>query len=321
MSSITNAQNLITNVFRPVYIYDGTLQTFMPKMELSNVDTYIGNEVRVFRDQVGDQSNNVYVGSNAGNSYLNINSNSQVTAVGANAGATISNVSNSVYLGYSAGYAAQDANTVIAIGANAFGGGTSNILIGNGISGSNTNITSNNILIGHGIAAFTTPTSNKLQIGNLIYGNFSNKWVGIGTSNQSINYVQLDVSGGAYIHGKMGIQMTPSNSLNVNGETQSTGGFFSLAGTSLIADGASELVGTLDYGTIMYSAHDTASISNYYTRMAFVIDPAGGSTATLSSSSNGYITMSNSGSNLYVNNTDTSPHTVAWSITLFPLTP
>ena len=286
------------------------------------MDTYIGNEVRVFRDQVGDQSNNVYVGSNAGNSYLNINLNSQVTAVGANAGATISNVSNSVYLGYSAGYAAQDANAVIAIGVNAFGGGTSNILIGNGISGINTNITSNNILIGHGIAAFTTPTSNKLQIGNLIYGNFSNKWIGIGTSNQPLPYVQLDVSGGAYIRGKVGIQMTPSNSLNVNGETQSTAGFFSMAGTSWIQNGASALVGSLQYGTMMLSAQDTDTISNYFNRTVFVPDLTGGiSPLIVSGTSNGYITISNSGSNIYVNNTDTSPHTVAWSTTIFPLRP
>jgi hypothetical protein len=319
MSSITNAQNLITNVFRPVYIYDGTLQTFMPKLELSNVDTYIGNEVRVFRDQVGDQSNNVYVGSNAGNSYLNINSNSQVTAVGANAGSTISNVSNSVYLGYSAGYASQNANAVIAIGVNAFGGGTSNILIGNGPG---SNVGSNNILVGHGISSFASSTSNKLQIGNLIYGNFSNKWVGIGTSNQSINYVQLDVSGGAYIRGKVGIQMTPSNSLNVNGETQSTGGFFSLAGTSLIANAASMLVGTLKYGTMIFSAQDVGTISNYYNHTVFVPDLTGGiSPLNVSGTSNGYVTMSNSGSNIYVNNTDTSPHTIAWSITLFALRP
>jgi hypothetical protein len=319
MSSITNAQNLITNVFRPVYVYDGTLQTFTPRLEMSNVDTYIGNEVRVFRDQVGDQSNNVYVGSNAGNSYSNINGCSDVTAVGALAGSTISNVSNSVYLGYSAGYASQNANAVIAIGVNAFGGGTSNIVIGNGPG---SNVGDSNILIGHGITTFPTPTSNKLQIGKLVYGDFSNKWVGIGTTNQYNPNVQLDVSGGLFISGKMGIQMSPSNSLNVNGATQSTSGFFSSAGTSLIPNGSSALVGTLQYGTMIFSAQDTGSLSNYYNHTVFVPDIAGGiSPLNVSGTSNGYITMSNSGSNIYVNNTNTVPHTVAWSITIFPLRP
>jgi len=283
------------------------------------VDTYIGNEVRVFRDQVGDQSNNVYVGSNAGNPYSNINSCTQVTAVGANAGATISNVSNSVYLGYSAGYASQNANAVIAIGVNAFGGGTSNIIIGNGLG---SNVVSNNILIGHGITSFTSPTSNKLQIGNLIYGNFSNKWVGIGTSVQPLSYVQLDVSGGAYIRGKVGIQMTPSNSLNVNGETQSTAGFFSMAGTSLIQGEDIVLIGTLQNGTMMLSAQDVANLSNYYTRNVFVPDITGViSPVNLSTASNGYTTIYISNSEIFVSNVDTSPHTFAWSTTIFPLRP
>ena len=63
MSSTTNIQNLLVNVFRPVYRYEippGSSNTiFVPKLELSNIDTYSGNSVSVFTAAIGDASNNV----------------------------------------------------------------------------------------------------------------------------------------------------------------------------------------------------------------------------------------------------------------------
>jgi len=50
MSSTTGAQNLLTNVFRPVYTYaiptGGTTAIFTPKLEISNVDVVSGQLYR-----------------------------------------------------------------------------------------------------------------------------------------------------------------------------------------------------------------------------------------------------------------------------------
>jgi carbonic anhydrase/acetyltransferase-like protein (isoleucine patch superfamily) len=123
MSSTTGSQNLLVNVFRPVYRYEiptgGSAAIFTPKLEISNIDTVTANSLTVFTASVGDSNGNVYVGSNAGNSYEFRKLCSNVTALGFGAGNNISNVSNSVYIGFNAGAGAASATSVIAIGANA----------------------------------------------------------------------------------------------------------------------------------------------------------------------------------------------------------
>jgi len=249
MSSASNVQNLLVNVFRPVYTYDPTTTVFTPKLELSNIDVVTANSISVFSAAVGDSASNVYVGSNAGNSYLNIRSCCNVTALGFGAANLISNVSNSVYLGYNTGAGAVNANAVIAIGANTSGNGASNVFLGNATGSTG----SNNLLFGHGISSTATSNiyignrivssgnsnivighdvttgtiSNTLRIGTTIAGDLATQWVGIGGTfapADSLNH--LDVSGNTYIYGNLGINAIPGDrTLDVAGNFQADDGF------------------------------------------------------------------------------------------------
>ena len=319
MSSTSNVQNLLVNVFRPVYVYDPTAQLFTPKLEMSNVDTYIGNSIFVLRAQVGDSASNVYVGIGSGNDpTVSIRACRNVTALGYNAGSGISNVSNSVYLGFGAGIGAVSANNVIAIGYEANGNGSSNIHIGSNTGGTG----SNNIYIGHGIVPGFQ--SNAIQISDYIYGDSSKKWVGIGVSSPAYSTNKFDVSGTAYIYGKMGIQMQPSNSLNVNGETQSTGGFFSITGANVLAASQELVIGRLvSRGSMLIQGQDvTTPGSNYLSRLVYVSDSTGGTAPiTMTGTSNGYLSFTYSGSNILISNTDSAEHSFDWTITSFPLNP
>ena len=329
MSSTTNIQNLLVNVFRPVYEYNtlDPIQLFKPKLELSNVDTYIGNSVRVLRGDVGDGGSNVYVGILSGNNATvvsNFNGCRNVTALGYSAAANISNVSNSVYIGFDAGKNQSNSSSNVIIGANNTTIGSavsSNIFIGCGTG----SIGSNNILIGTGLLPGNV--DNTIRIAQNIAGNILTKWVGIGGVIQPTypTLTTLDVSGHTHIAGKMGIQMLPSNSLNVNGETQSTGGFFSLTGAVLLDGNGSCNVAILceQQGTMLLQAQDsTTSDSNYISRNIYVRDKTGvNAPVPIGGTSNGYVTFTYSGSNIVLSNTDASPHTFKWSITSFPLSP
>ena len=222
MSSTTGIQNLLVNVFRPVYRYDTLTNLFTPKLDLSNVDTYSGNIVQATRADFGDSAGNMYVGSNSGNAVGATRANVYATAIGEFAGSNISNVSNVTYLGYNAGAGAQGTltapvNDVIGIGVSAGGAGVSNIFLGNSTKGTG----SNNILIGHGI---DTGTSNyRFRIGSTIYGDLSTNWIGIGrpTPYDPVNN-RLDVSGNTYIFGQLGLNITPgTRTLDVNGDFRS----------------------------------------------------------------------------------------------------
>jgi len=328
MSSTRNVQNLITTVFRPVYYYDLTTKAFIPHVEMSNVDTYIGNEVRVFRAQVGDSMNNMYVGIGSGNSYSNTTSgNSNLTAVGVSAGSSTNNVSNSVYVGGAAGSGQSSVSNVIAIGVSALGGGSNNIFIGN----STGNGSSNNIFIGHNIAPAST-VSNTLNIHNLVYGDFSNHSIGIGTSNRAYgDLTNFDVSGGVYVSGKIGVQMQPSNSLNVNGATQTTGGVYSFSGSNLVQPQSAVIVGTTSsgastspLGNFLVSAQDiTTPETNYATAMYFCSALTEQPRRITSNVRDGDVAISfSSFCNIAVENSnETTARTIYWSITYFPLTP
>jgi hypothetical protein len=195
MSSSAGIQNLLVNVFRPVYTYDTNTGVFTPTLQLANV-AYSGTTISVSNAAIGDGNQNVYVGSNAGNSYLDIRACDDNTTLGFGAGGLISNVSNSVYLGYNAGYQASNASNVIAIGSNTGGNGINNIFLGNGTGSTG----SNNILIGHSIAGVAS--NNLLRIGSTLYGNLASRWVGIGTDT-STSGTNFDVSGNARISGTL----------------------------------------------------------------------------------------------------------------------
>jgi hypothetical protein len=332
MSSTTNVQNLITTVFRPVYYYANGAG-FTPHMEMSNIDTYIGNEVRVFRAQVGTSiGNNVYVGVGSGQPYTKDTGNVNLTAVGYNAGANTTRVTNSVYLGSSVGVSLTDVSAVIAIGASTSGQGSNNIFIGNKTG----NASSNNIYIGHNLVPAST-VSNSLDINNLIYGDFSNQWVGIGTSNRLYTTVPqgMDVCGTLCVFGKVGIQMSPVNSLNVNGATQSTGGYYSASGSNNMAPGDVVIIGTFGDGTsaskmgnALITVQDMPSPgtpgTNYETGMYFYrgtsLAPVQLTSTTDTQGGHAHITFSSS--NIQISNASTgSSHLYYWSITHFPLTP
>jgi hypothetical protein len=348
MSSTSNVQNFLVNVFRPVYTYDPTTTTFTPKLELSNIDTYSGNTVSVFTAAIGDGSNNVYVGSNAGNSYTTIKACRNVTAVGYSAGSNISNVSNSTYVGFEAGKAALSASNVVAIGANTNGNGISNVYVGTGAgSGGNSNVFlgagttgtgSSSILIGPGLSDASSNSVFKLGQ-TYLTGNMSTKWLGLGTTSPYDPYNKMDISGNLYVFGQQGLNTVPSRTLDVNGDFHvsdgggsmdvsgglitSTNGFVSRQGTISNAGApSSTTVGTLKKGIIAVSAQHTASASHYESIMAFCIDPTDGSTAVdmTSNVQLGDVTVvfQSGGSNIQISNVNTIK-TISWSVTYFPL--
>ena len=327
MSSTSNVQNLFVNVIRPVYRYDPATANFTPKIEVSNVDTVSGNSISVFTAAIGDQSNNMYVGSNAGNVYTNIQGCCNTVALGVRAGNMISNVSNSVFLGFNAGAGAISASSNIIIGANTNGNGSSNIVIGTG-SGT---VGSSNIFIGQAIAPGNV--SNQLRIGGTIAGDLSNRWVGIGgptTPSDSLN--KLDVSGNTYIFGNLGLNTVPGfRTLDVNGNfraddgigsldfsngvTVSEGGFASVQSNVSVGVG-STTIGSIRKGIIHVSAVDQASSANRAAYIYFAWTAS--NVSALASSSNGNTDITTSSTNIQISNT-TSTKTYDYSITYFPL--
>lgn len=347
MSSTTGIQNLLVNVFRPVYSYEipvgGSTQVFVPKLEVSNIDTYSGNTVSVFTAAIGDANSNVYVGSNAGNSFTTTKLCRNVTAVGFSAGSNISNVSNSTYVGFNAGAGAVSASNVVAIGANAIGDGTNNVYVGAGtgstgssniyIGTSNTGLGSGNILIGQGISVGSS--NNTLRIGdNLVYGDLAGKWIGIGTPTPNDANNKFDVSGNMYVLGQIGVNRVPVRTVDVNGnfrasdasgtidfnqgDLQSTGGYYSTRGTTSIPSGTTT-IGVLKKGIINLSCVDVASTANRSAYILFASDATGVTIPdVLISNSTGALDFAPSGSNIQISNSGSTLN-VAWSITYFPL--
>jgi hypothetical protein len=337
MSSTTGIQNLLVNVIRPVYAYDPTATLYTPKIEMANVDTYSGNVVSVLRADISDAVSNVYVGTNSGNTPATLTKNCVTNvALGVSAGNSISNVSNSVYLGFNAGNGAANASNVIGIGANAGGNGINNIFLGN-----NTQSTgSSNILIGHGIDLGAQ--SSRLQIGGLVYGDFTSNWVGIGTStpiNDGSN--RFDVSGNTHIYGNLAVNVTPGDrTLDVNGNFRaddgsekidfnnglfvSSGGYQSDYGrVNGVVPTQVVSIGPLKRGIILVSAQDTANATTHYdSKMVYCSDPTNGTYTTLMTSNvqsgQVYVQFEVGGSNIQFSNS-TNPRDIRWSITYLPL--
>lgn len=340
MSSTTGIQNLLVNVFRPVYTYDATTTLYTPKLDMSNIDTYLGNTVSVFTAAVGDANRNVYVGSNAGNPYTTLQSCSNVTAIGFNAGSSISNVSDAVYVGYSAGANIQDASNVVAIGSGAIGGGISNVYIGTNtgsagdsniyIGTSNTGSGSNNILIGQGISVGSSNSVFRLG-STYLYGDMSTKWLGLGRSAPIDSNSKFDVSGNVYVFGQQGINRSPERTLDVNGDfrasdsngtldffggvTSSSNGFASVRGTTTVSGGVTA-IGTIKKGIIMVSAVDSGSSANRAARM-FLAYTTSNVTEIGSNIAAGNTSITTSSTNIQL--TDATNATYTWSITYFPL--
>lgn len=220
MSSTTGVQNLLVNVFRPAYFYDTTATLYTVKLDMSNVNTFYGNNAVVLWANVGDAGSNVYVGVNAGNDpTVTLKNCSNNTAVGYGAGSNIFNVQNSTYIGFAAGAGAAATSNTIAIGASAYGNGNSNIYIGNG-TGANGSTGSNNIFVGHAIAPGNVSYQMRLGYSSNITlaGDLSQNWVGVGRTARSDTNVKFDVSGDTRIQGNLGVNITPgTRTLDVNG--------------------------------------------------------------------------------------------------------
>lgn len=226
MSSTTNVQNLLVNVFRPTSVYDPITTLFQVKLDMSNVNTVFANDFYGLRADIGDSNNNMYVGVGSGNPIDLPNACSNNTVLGVFAGAGMSNVTNSTYLGYTAGQGASNADQTIAIGAGAVGNGLLNLYIGNNTGGSG----DGNLFIGHAITAPPT-LSNTMYIGlggPIITGKFAaappyTQRVGLLESNP-----QYPVHMGTYtfISNGLGINADPAaHTLNVNGDCRMEDGF------------------------------------------------------------------------------------------------
>ena len=293
MSSTSGVQNFLVNVFRPVYTYDATTTLFTPKLELSNIDNYSGNTISVFTAAVGDSNRNVYVGSNAGNSYTTTKLCSNVTAVGFGAGSNISNVSNSTFLGYQAGAAAVGATSNVAIGTNTNGNGTSNVYVGagTGSAGSSnvflgagvTGTGSGSILIGPGLSDASTNSVFKLGT-TYLTGNLSTKWLGLGTLTPYDSNNKLDISGNLYVFGQQGINRVPTRTLDVNGDFRAsdangtldfTNGSLTVTGgfnRTLTATAVAQPI--LQYGKVSASGtsgNTTVTLSTAYSDTGYVV--------------------------------------------------
>jgi hypothetical protein len=124
MSSTSNSQNLLVNVFRPTYVYSsGTGYT--PKLVLSNIDILTANQIVTDNFQFGGLSGNVYIGSNVGGA----TSSSNNVAVGVNAMSTGTNTRGTVAIGYSALQVANNSCNSVVIGTETTGGGVSNVIL------------------------------------------------------------------------------------------------------------------------------------------------------------------------------------------------
>jgi len=241
--STANVQNLLSNVFRPTFVYDIGNQVYRTKLELLNIDTVSANMISTYFASVGDVRSNVYVGLGAGNPYSNMvsSSNYYTTFLGAGAGFGSSNVSNSVFLGYNAGQGSVNSTNTIAIGSNADGDGSNNIYIGAGAGMAGAAGTSN-IFIGHGntltgvtkqfllgplVGQPPSSLTNSLGSNYLLGGDFASNRLGINLSNPTYN---LDVNGYARIGtnsvGGLGVNTNPLDfTFNVNGDMQVTDGY------------------------------------------------------------------------------------------------
>ena len=208
MSSTSNAQDLLVNVFRPTYRWDSNTG-FVPSLVISNVTEVITESVRTDRLAVSDSNLNTYIGSNAGANATGTASN---VALGYSAMGGALNSSNNVAVGMFSldGLSNSDCNVALGARTDITGQGTQNVLIGPNVTMGTGN---KNILIGVDISAGNV--SNRFQLGTLLYGDLSSGFLGV---NNTAPTRAFDVSGITVFRGKVGFQNdNPVYSLDVNG--------------------------------------------------------------------------------------------------------
>ena len=192
MSSTTNFQSLLPWLFHPVY--STTSNGFTTTVNLSNIDKFYANTATFGTVVLGDSSNNVYLGSNSGNTAATLGTcnASYNTSVGILSAFKINGSSNSEFIGYQCGAIGKSINNSFMAGFSA-GSNSSNILssivVGTYAGYTSSNI-SNSILIGTsnssniGTTTLTTSTgiSNTISIGGNAGGTgTSNIYIGMST--------------------------------------------------------------------------------------------------------------------------------------------
>ena len=208
MSSTSNAQDLLVNVFRPTYRWDSNTG-FVPSLVISNVTEIITESVRTDRLAVSDSNLNTYIGSNAGANATGTASN---VALGYSAMGGALNSSNNVAVGMFSldGLSNSDCNVALGARTDINGQGTRNVLIGPNVT---MGTGDKNILIGVDISVGTV--TNRFQLGTLLYGDLSFGYLGVNTTAPTRSF---DVSGVTVFRGKVGFQNdNPVYSLDVNG--------------------------------------------------------------------------------------------------------
>jgi hypothetical protein len=228
MSSTSNAQDLLVNVFRPTYRWDSNTG-FVPSLVVSNVSEIITGSLKTDALVVSDTGNNTYIGSNAGLRAINTSYN---VGLGYQAMGGAINSSNNVAVGYYALDGVNNSTSNVVLGAYSgivsSNGGTRNVLVGPNVTlASGTG----NILIGTDISLASA--SNRLQLGKLIYGDLRSGFIGVNLTDPSGAF---DVSGTTFFRGKVGIQTTeesPKYSLDVNGSVYANNRFFGGLGSFL----------------------------------------------------------------------------------------
>ena len=165
MSSTSNSQNLLVNVFRPTYVYDAD-KGYIPKLALSNVDSVVGTSGTFSNLNVGDSKSNVYIGVNAGNPNAVVEScnSTGITAIGLSAGSNNSNSDGSVFLGNSTGSNASNVDNSVYLGS---------------LTGSYNSNCANSVYIGYNSAKNLCNASNEVAIGtNTSAGGTSDVYIG-----------------------------------------------------------------------------------------------------------------------------------------------
>jgi hypothetical protein len=168
MSSTNNLQSLLQNVFRPIYKWDEARNEFTTFIGLSNID-YLNSDTATFTIlDVGDLSNNVYLGNASGNIATNVilcNSSSN-TAIGASSAAGLCNSTQSEFVGFECGSLSCNIN---------------GSFIGGVFAASNSTSISNSILIGTSNSLGLSNISNTISIGGRA-GGIGNSNIFIGTT-------------------------------------------------------------------------------------------------------------------------------------------
>lgn len=350
MSSTSNSQNLLVNVFRPAYVYSSTTG-FVPKLALSNVDVLAATSLQVSSFQLSDPAGNIYIGSNVGGP-TNV-SNSNIVAIGVGAASNCSNTQGTIAIGLNSFANMSNSSNSVGIGANTSGGGISNVVLGanSGTAGQNM------IVLGCGLTPASS-VSNRMYVGSgsmsniTLTGDLSNRRLGINTTTPQAT---LDVSGDVYVRDWVGVGVdVPQAAVHVNGSVYATTGFagqnggqgaptysflsdpsagiyrtatggLGLASGGIVSNvgaGGTSTIGTLSVGMISINVQEETAVgSNYASLIVYASDAAGG-TAPVNVSSNvqnGVANITFSGSNIQISNSGAGTSNFKYSLTYFPL--